>query len=477
MTKRIKDTDALHDALYRVGHRARHGVRHRNTIDSPVFFTYTQATMPAIIVTRLPGSEVKLELTIDPQEYSAYLEEGAKTLSQQRPVPGFRPGHVPMSEAKRLYGDMAILEASLERIVRAFYVKALLSEGIAAVGSPNINIDKLSPEQPLQFHAIVAVEPAVNKLADLTDCAVEQKAVAAKDEDVEGVLNEMRKMRRTESTVERAATKDDAITIDVEMKKDGVVIEGGTGAGYKVYLGEPHYLPSFTEQLLGMKAGDEKSFTINFPEDHYQKHLAGQEVAVQAKALGVHELGLPVVDDEFAKGVGINTAEELKAKLRENLTLEAEQKASEAAEIELLEKLIAGSDIEEAPEILVNEEVRRMLAELRHGVEEQGMKWEDYLSSIKKSMDDMRLELIPQAIKRIKTAVLIKHIAKTNNIEVTDTEVDGEIDRILSSLRASDKDMREHVSSADYRDYVHAMLRNRKTIEWLKSQCLKKTSS
>ena len=432
--------------------------------------------MPAITVSRLPGSEVKLEIVVEPSEYSAYLEEGAKNLSQQRPIPGFRPGHLPLTEAKRHFGDMAILEASLERIIRAFYVKALLSEGVNAVGSPTINIDKMSADQPLHFHAIVPVEPAVKRLADFSTCAVTQKAAAATDEQVDEVLTQMRKMRRIETVVDRASTNEDVVTIDVEMKKDGVIIEGGTGTGYKVYLSEPHYLPSFTEQLLNVKAGDEKTFTITFPDDHYQKHLAGQTIDVEAKISTVHEMTLPEVTDEFAKGVGLETATELQAKLRENLTLEAEQKSMESAEIEMIEKLIDGSEIEDAPELLINEEVRRMLAEMRHSAEEQGMKWEDYLTSLKKSQDDLRLELVPQAIKRIKTAVLIKHVAKTNAIDIPTEAIDAEIDRILGTLRADDKDTREHVSSADYRDYVHAMLRNRKTIEWLKTHCVTKTA-
>lgn len=432
--------------------------------------------MPAITVTRLPGSEAKLEITVEPHELTPYLEEGAKTLSQNRPLPGFRPGHVPAAEATRAYGEMAILEASLERIVRAFYVKALLSEGINAVGSPNVNIDKMVPGQALQFHCIVPVEPAVKKLADLKDCKIESKAAKVTDEQVSEVMDQMRKMRRSEAPVERAATKEDVITIDVEMKKDNVVIEGGTGASYKVYLSEPHYLPSFTEQLVGMKAGDEKTFTITFPEDHFQKHLAGQAVEVNAKASAVHEMTLPEVNDEFAKGVGIDTAEELKTKLRENLTLEAEQKSMESSEIELLEKLIAASEIEDAPEILINEEVRRMMTELRGSVEEQGMEWDNYLSSIKKTADDLRLDMIQQAIKRIKTAVIVKHIAKTENIDIPSEEVDAEIDRLLGTVKESDKEMRERISSAEYRDYVYATMRNRKTIEWLKEKCLTKTA-
>ncbi len=432
--------------------------------------------MPAITTTRLPGSELKLEITVEPSEYAAYLEEGLKTLSEQRPIAGFRPGHVPMGEGKRVYGDMAILEASLERIIRAFYVKALLSEGVAAIGSPSINVDKLVPGEALQFHCIVPVEPAVKRVAELKEIKIEQKSKPATDDQVAEALEQMRKMRRTEAPVDRAAGKDDVLTVDVEMKKDGVIVEGGTGQNYKVYLNEPHYLPSFTEQLLGMKAGEKKTIEVTFPAEHYQKHLAGQPVNIDVTATAVHELTLPAVDDEFAKGVGLTSAEELKSKLRENLTLEAEARAGEAAEIELLTKLVDGSDIEDAPETLVNEEVRRMLAELRHGLEEQGGTWDQYLATIKKTVDDLRLEMVPQAIRRIKTAVLIKHLAKQQGVEPTTEEVDTEIDRILGTLRPDDKDSREQVASAEYRDYVHTMLRNRKTIEWLKKECVTKTA-
>ena len=431
--------------------------------------------MPAITVTRLPGSEVKVAIVVEPFEYSAYLEEGVKKLSTERPIAGFRPGHLPMSEAKRLFGDMAIMEASLERIIRAFYVKALLSEKINAVGSPHINIDKISPDQPLEFHCITPVEPSVLTLADLSTCTVEQVLHAPKEEAVDSALHQLRTMRRIETPTDRPATKEDVITLDVEMTKAGVVIEGGSGSGYKVYLNEAHYLPSFTEHLLGMKVGDEKTFTVTFPTEHYQKHLAGQPVEVKAKASAVHEMTVPALDEAFAKSMGIQTIEELKHMLRKNLTLEAEQKSHEVAEIEMLEKLITTSTIEDAPQLLVNEEVRRMLAEMQQGVEDQGMNWDDYLTSIKKSLDDLRLDFVLQAIKRIKVAVLIKHVAQMEKIDVPTEELDTEIDRILGTLKPEDAEGREHISSSDYRDYVQTMLRNRKTIAWLKMKCFKKT--
>jgi trigger factor len=261
------------------------------------------------------------------------------------------------------------------------------------------------------------------------------------------------------------------IVVDLEMKKDGVVLDGGTSADYKIYLNEPHYIPGFTDHVLGQKKGDVKTFEVTFPKDHYQKHLAGKPVSCTVTVKDVFELRLPALDDEFAKGLGMESLEKLKELLTSNLTKEAEQKADEASEIELLEKLVRGSKFGEIPDLLINEEVRRMVHELEHAAEHQGMNFKDYLSQLKKSTDQLRLEMVPRAIERVQTAVMIKEVAKREDVKVTDEELDAEIDRILSGVE--DKDTRERVSSPDYREYVAAQMRNRKTLDILKKKGIK----
>ncbi|MDO8583666.1 MAG: hypothetical protein Q7R83_00610, partial [bacterium] len=214
------------------------------------------------------------------------------------------------------------------------------------------------------------------------------------------------------------------------------------------------------------------TFKLSFPKDHYQKHLSGTEVEFTAKAKGVFELALPEANDEFAKGVGLTSIQELRDKLKENLDVESKRRADEAAEIEMLEKLVDASTFSDVPDLLVNEEVRRMTHELEHNVEDQGMKWPDYLASIKKTIDELKLDFVQPAMRRIHTAVLIKVLAKQEKVEVTDEELDKEVDRILDSLRQDDKETRERVSSPDYREYIAIQMRNRKTLEWLKTQCI-----
>lgn len=428
--------------------------------------------MPDSKITLLPKSEVKIEFSLSVDEARPYLDEAVKDLSTAKPIPGFRPGKATYEDAKRAMGEMKIYETALERIVRACYVKTILSENIDTVGSPSVSVDQLVPDQTIKFTVIAPIEPKVTTFPDLEHCRVAIKPTDVTDADVDQAVEQMRKMRRSEALVDRAATLEDLVIIDLEMKKDRVLLEGGTGKDYRVYVGEDHYIPGFTKQMEGIKAGESRTFTLPFPSEHYQKHLAGKEVEFTAKAKGVYEMKLPEADDAFAKGVGVENMEALRQKLKENLTLEANMKRDEAAEIEMLEKLVDQATFSEAPDILVNEEIRRMLSELAHGVEEQGMKWEEYLSSIKKTKDELKLEFVPQAVRRIKTAVLIKQFARREKIKVGEEELDREVDRILSSLRADDKETRERVASPQYREYIAIQLRNKKTIEWLKGRCV-----
>lgn len=421
----------------------------------------------------LPKSEIKFSFELSWDETKPYRDEAVRELSQARPIPGFRPGHASYEDAKRHFGEMKILETALERIVRAEYVKAVLGEKAETVGSPQVSVDALTPGQPVKFSTLTPIAPQATTLPELKNCSVLKGSKPVQDAQVEEAIDEMRRMRRTEARVERAATMEDLVIVDMEMMRGGVILEGGKGSDYRVYLNESHYVPGLTQKLEGIKAGEERVFTLPFPEEHFQKHLAGKDVDFKVKATGVFELAMPKVDDEFAKGVGLESIEKLREVLKSNLQIESDKKSSDAAEIEMLEKLTDNASFTEIPELLINEEVRRMMHEIQHGVEEQGMKWEDYLSSIKKTADDLRLDFVKQAIRRIQTAVLIKAFAKQQKIEVSEEEIHAEIDRILEQVPADDTETRERLASPDYHEYVAITMRNRQVLEWLKKECIK----
>lgn len=428
--------------------------------------------MQAPTIEHLPGSKLKLTFTVTPEEAKPYVDESVRAISEAKPLPGFRPGKASYADVARVHGEMTIWEAALERIVRAAYLRAVIDQNLDTVGSPEIQVEKLVPNTDIRFTAIAPVAPSVTKLASYDKPVATYAARDVTDAEMEKAVTDLRRMQRKEVRSTEPATKEDLVVIDVDMKRQNVVLEGGAGRDYRIYLSEDQYIPGFSDKLVGIKEGEARSFTLKFPEEHYQKHLAGQDVDFTANAKSIFKLELPELDEAFAKSLGQPSMDALKELIKTNLHEEETEHARQKSEIAMLEKLVDASSFSDIPELLVNEEVRKMMSELEYSVEHRGMNMDDYLSSIKKTKDALRLEFVPQAVRRIKTATLIKEIAKREQVTVMEAELDHELDHILAGVRPDDKETRERVVSPEYREYVSILLRNQKTLELLKTRCI-----
>ena len=443
-------------------------------VDGQRVFRYSRATtmLPQPTIKQLPKSQVEFGFSVSVEDAKPYIDQAIIDISTNRPIKGFRPGKATYNDVKLAYGEMFIWESALERIVRATYVKAVLDGNIDAVGSPEIHVEKLVPGNDIVFSVTATVMPSATKLADYTKTVVTKKHRDVTEEEVTHAVEDLRKMRRIESVVDRPATKEDLAVVDLEILKDGVSIEGGQSHDYRVYMFEDHYIPGFADQLIGAKKGDEKSFELPFPEDHYNKLYAGQNMTFKTNVKDVYEMALPEVTDEFAKGLGAESKDALIGLIRKNLQEEEDRRTDESAEIQMLQKLTKECAYTEIPDILINEEIRRMTRELEHSVEERGGTWKDYLSSIKKSADDLKLEFVPQAIERIQTAVFMKEVGKKENITVEHEEIHEEIDRILATVKEGDTKTKEMVMGEEYHDYIGAQLKNRKILKLLKEKTI-----
>ncbi|MFZ2804730.1 MAG: trigger factor [Patescibacteria group bacterium] len=425
------------------------------------------------IIKQLPGGQVELVFTVTPDEAKPYLDQAVTDLSEKRPIKGFRPGKASYDDIKRAYGEMTIYEAALERLVRANYVRVVLEKQLDTIGSPEIKVEKMVPGQDIVFNVTANLMPGVTELADYSKPQVDSKRKEVTKDALDHAIEDLQKMRRTEVASDAAATKDDLAVIDLEILQNGVMVEGGVSRDYRVYLNEDSYIPGFADKLVGAKKGDEKSFELDFPADHYNKQLAGKPTTFKVNVKEIYRLEMPKLDDEFAKSLGLESADKLRELMKENLQKEQDQKADEAAEIELLEKLVKASKFTDIPNLLVNEEVRRMIAELSHSLEERGMNMDDYLASLKKKPEDLQMDFIPRAMDRIKTAVILKEISKRENVEVTDAEVEAEQDRIIDGLKPGDTEARTTVASPEYADYIKAQLKNQKILKVLKEKGIK----
>lgn len=419
-------------------------------------------------IEQLPKNLVKFTITVPVEELRPYLEAAAVQISENSPIPGFRPGKAPFDVVKQRVGDVKLLEEALEKIVRKTYSDALTEHAVDTVGSPHIDVDKMVPNTDLVYTAEVARLPAVTRLADYTKVTVSPPNKQVTEADIEQAIADLRRMQTKEVRLPTgaAATGTNKIVVAIDMKKAGVPIEGGQSPNHAVYLGEEHYIPGMREQLEGLKEGDKKSFTLNFPKDHASPLLAGSDISFDVTARELYSLETPEFDDAFAVALGQKDAATMKELIRLNLQKEKDAAENQRVEKELLEHVANESRFEDIPDLLVNEEINKMVFELQRNVEAQGLDFDAYMKSLKKTLAEMKMDFTPQALTRIKVALVLKEIARKENIAVDEKDIDEEIDELAS--RYESKEAKQQIFSPTYREYVTTILKNRKTIARIK---------
>jgi trigger factor len=424
---------------------------------------------------KLEKSEAEIIITVAPNEYADQLKSAAIRLSERSVVKGFRPGKASYETIKSQFGEQKILEEALQEIVQKNFFEAIKTEKLDTIGSPEIAVEKLAPNNDIVFKAKVALLPKI-KLANLDKIKVDAKKIEINDSDIDKVVKDLQKMKKKEVLKNGTAEKQDKIIVDLDMFIDNVAIEGGQAKGHQVYLDEKHYIPGFAEKLIGLKKDDEKEFNLKFPKEHYQKNLAGKNIDIKVKAKDVYSLELPEINDDFAKNFGQNDLKTLKKLLRENLTHEAEQKENQRIESGILEQLIEKSDFEEIPTVLITSEKQKMFHELKHDLEHRGIEMEKYLADIKKTEDEIFRDFEEGAQKRVKAALISRQVAIDNDIKVEKGDLEKEIEHIKASY-GHDPKIEENLKQPEILDMVAVTVQNRKVIEWLKHKIIGKTDS
>ncbi|MFA4906411.1 MAG: trigger factor [Candidatus Margulisiibacteriota bacterium] len=422
-------------------------------------------------VKKLPKSEIEIKFEISGLEYQPYLEKAAAHISEHAKIEGFRPGKAPYEIVKKAVGEVKIYEEALEMLLPKYYGEAVEKENLQTIGQPKVNVEKLAPGNPMVFKLTVTLLPEVT-LPDLGKLNFKRKDIKMEAVTVDKALGDLQKMRRQETVVARPAMAEDKVVVDLEMLKDKVAMEGGTAKDHAVYLNEQHYIPGFAEKLIGSAKGETREFNLPFPKDHYQKHLAGANIDFKATVKDVYELKAPEINDEFAKNLGQTDLASLRALVEQNLLAESKGHEEERVENEMLNELEKAVKISDIPELLLNEEIHKMEHELENNIARQGMEINQYLESIHKTMDDLKTDFAPQAIKRVKVALIIRAYGLEQKIEVNAKEIAEEVEKQMNMYK-NDPKTQEAIRDPEYADYLSTILRNRKTLAWLKDKLIK----
>lgn len=375
------------------------------------------ATNEGVLTFSIPQEEIQQGLTIAFNKVKGNLN-----------VPGFRKGKVTRQVFNRMFGEEALYEDALNAVLPKAYDAAVAEAGLDVVAQPKIDVKSMEKGQDWVITAEVTVKPEV-KLGEYKNLTVAKQEREVTDADVEERLNQKRNQQAELVVVEEPAKEGDTVVIDFEGFKDGVAFEGGKGENYSLELGSGSFIPGFEDQLVGSKAGDDVEVKVTFPEDYQAEDLAGKEAIFKVKVHEVKEKELPELDDEFAKDVDdeVETLDELKAKIREELTATKASQAEEAVHDEALRKAVENAEVVELPHVMVHDEVHRAMDEFLNNMQRQGISPEMYYQLTNSTEADLHKQFEQDAELRVKTNLVIEAIVKAENLEATEEEIEKEI--------------------------------------------------
>ncbi|MFA6588635.1 MAG: trigger factor [Patescibacteria group bacterium] len=416
-----------------------------------------------------PKSLLELKIELSPEEFSKYITKAVNHLAEEIKIPGFRPGKAPRDIVEKKIGSKGLLEEAAEMAVQDSFFQAIQEKQIKSLGSPKISLEKLAEGNPFVYTAQVAILPSI-EIGNIASVKVEKKPAVIDPEKVEETLKGLQKMHSAEARANRPAKTGDRADVDFNVYLDNVPLDGGKGQNYPLTIGEKVFIPGFEEQIIGMKENEVKEFKLTFPKDYGKKDLQNKQADFKVTLKAVYDVSLPALDNDFAKKLGkFESMEDLRAKIQENLHQEAKIKTQQKFEQAMLEAVLTKCTIGELPEILIEAEADKMLHELEHAIGQDGGKFEDYLSSIKKSKDDLKKEFVPKAETRVKVALVLRTLADKENLNASDSEMEREIS--AESLRYSNQpEVLKQLQSEDYKDYLKMVLTNKKVISWLEKQ-------
>lgn len=426
-----------------------------------------------VTVKKLPESKAELTVTLPWEEWKDEMKHAVAGLAKEVKVSGFRPGKAPRDVIEKRFGKQALFIEAAEHAVTHSYPKALAEAKIEAIGQPEVKLEKFAENEILEYSVVTAVMPEVTLKpwkADVKKVNAEfaKKKDVIDEKDIDTELEKLASMRAKLVTVNREARLDDNVLVDFSVLQNGVLIEHGKSEKHPLVLGKGVFIPGFEEKLLGMKEGEEKTFELTFPKEYHVKHLAGKPATFQVKMGVVQEREIAPIDDAFAQSLGaFESLEKLKENMRQGLLEEKITKSKEERRTQILDALVEKSVIEH-PQVLVEEELKRMVREFEMQVQSMGLSLAEYLEKLQKTEDDLKKEWLPQAKKRLSAHMVLDTLAKEEEIDVDSQEVEAEMNKTLTQYKDV-KDIEKKIDMERLYAAARGQLLNEKVFVWLET--------
>ncbi len=384
----------------------------------------------SLTVENLEKNMAKLTITVPADEFIEAMKASYNKQKGKISVPGFRKGKVPQAYLEKMYGPEMFYEDAANTCMESSYPGALDECGLDVVSRPQIDVTQMEKGKDFIYTATVAVKPEVT-LGEYKGVEVEKVDAEVTDEDVQAeLLNVQKQNSRTIPVEDRAAKMDDEVTIDFEGFVDGEAFEGGKGENYQLTLGSHSFIDTFEDQIVGKNIGEEFDVNVTFPEDYQAEDLAGKPAVFKCKLNGIKETELPELDDEFASEVSeFDTLDEYKADLKATLKVKKEKAAKNTKEGLVIDQIIENSTME-IPDAMLDTTKEQMLNEFSQQLSYQGLSVDQYFQFTGMTKEKFLETSTPEAERRIKSRLVLEAIAKAEDIQVSEEELNDELKKM-----------------------------------------------
>ena len=382
---------------------------------------------------KLENKNMQLTIELDKAEWEALVDESYNKNKGKYKVEGFRAGKAPRKMIEKMYGMEVFFEDAITEGFNRHYIEVLENDkSFEPIDAPELSISRFD-EKGITIVAEIPVKPEV-KLGKYTGLKISTKAKEIKDTDVEEELKRVQAQNARLVEVEKAVENGDIANIDFKGSVDGKYFEGGEAQGFDLTIGSHSFIDTFEDQLVGLKAGDEKDVLVTFPAEYQAADLAGKKAKFEVKVNAVKTRELPEINDELASNVSeFETLDEYKAHIKEHLAHHAEEDARVQTENKILDKIIETTEIE-VPEIMVSRELDAIMQDMEYRLMYQGANLEMYAQYLNTTVEKLREERKADALKSVKIRLALQEILKAEKFDVSEKEVDEYVEKFATRM-------------------------------------------
>ncbi len=403
----------------------------------------------SVQVENLEKSMAKLTIEVSAEELEKALDTVYKKQKNSINIPGFRKGKASRKVIERMYGKEVFFADASNILMQNHYPEAVKESGLDIVSRPVVDVEQMEQGKPFIFTAEVAVRPEVT-LGKYMGVTVTKIDTSVSDDEVaEELENQRNKNARTVDVTDRAIAENDTAVIDFEGFVDGEAFEGGKGTDYELVIGSHSFIDTFEDQLVGKNVGDDVEVNVTFPEKYQAEELAGKPALFKVSIKGIKAKELPELNDEFAQDVSeFDTLDEYKEDIKKNLQEKKDSEARKTKEDEAIKKIIDKSKME-LPEAMVDTQCETMVEEFAQRIQQSGLSMDQYLQFSGMTLDKLKEQVRPEAVSRIQGSLVLEQIAKEENIEVSDDDINAEIEKTAKMYNMEADKLKEYMSDDD----------------------------